>query len=90
MIKIKPAVRSLATPFRMNEGMDEVKVVKKKPEPVDGPLLTERDKIKLERRKRKDDRQREVSFNSLYTHMTHTYISTCIHIGSDDLRTTNR
>ena len=52
----------------MNEGMDEVKVVKKKPEPVDGPLLTERDKIKLERRKRKDDRQREVSFNSLHIH----------------------
>lgn len=62
LIKIKPAVRSLATPFRMNEGMDEVKVVKKKPEPVDGPLLTERDKIKLERRKRKDERQREVQY----------------------------
>lgn len=61
MIKEKPAVRSLATPFRMNEGMEEVKAPKKKPEPVDGPLLTERDKIKLERRKRKDERQREVS-----------------------------
>lgn len=62
LIKIKPAVRSLATPFRMNEGMDEVKAPKKKPEPVDGPLLTERDKIKLERRKRKDERQREVQY----------------------------
>ncbi|GJV49717.1 NIN like protein 7, partial [Tanacetum coccineum] len=39
-------------------GMDEVKVVKKKPEPVDGPLLTEHDRIKLERRKRKDEHQR--------------------------------
>ncbi|GKB62239.1 hypothetical protein Tco_0918425, partial [Tanacetum coccineum] len=58
LIKIEPAVRSLATPFRMNEGMDEVKVVKKKPEPVDGPLLTEHDRIKLERRKRKDEHQR--------------------------------
>lgn len=62
LIKIKPAVRSLATPFRMNEGMDEEKTKKKKPEPVDGPLLTERDKIKLERRKRKDERQREVQY----------------------------
>ncbi|KVH89985.1 ABC transporter F family member 3 [Cynara cardunculus var. scolymus] len=62
LIKIKPAVRSLATPFRMNEGMDEEKAPKKKPEPVDGPLLTERDKIKLERRKRKDERQREVQY----------------------------
>ncbi|XP_076924704.1 ABC transporter F family member 3-like [Bidens hawaiensis] len=62
LIKVKPAVRSLATPFRMNEGMDEVKAPKKKPEPVDGPLLTERDKIKLERRKRKDDRQREMQY----------------------------
>lgn len=44
----------------MNEGMDEEKAPKRKPEPVDGPLLTERDKIKLERRKRKDERQREV------------------------------
>ncbi|KAJ0907059.1 putative ABC transporter, AAA+ ATPase domain, P-loop containing nucleoside triphosphate hydrolase [Helianthus annuus] len=62
LIKEKPAVRSLATPFRMNEGMDEVKTTKKKPEPVDGPLLTERDKIKLERRKRKDERQREMQY----------------------------
>ncbi|KAL8216610.1 hypothetical protein R6Q57_023447 [Mikania cordata] len=62
LIKVKPAVRSLATPFRMNEGMDEVKAKKKKPEPVDGPLLTERDKIKLERRKRKDERQREMQY----------------------------
>nr|XP_043629983.1 ABC transporter F family member 3 [Erigeron canadensis] len=62
LIKIKPAVRSLATPFRMNEGMEEVKAPKKKPEPVDGPLLTERDKIKLERRKRKDERQREMQY----------------------------
>lgn len=40
--------------------MDEEEAPKKKPEPVDGPLLTERDKMKLERRKRKEDRQREV------------------------------
>lgn len=61
MVKTKPTVRSLTTPFRMNEGMEEV-VKKKKPEPVDGPLLTERDKAKIERRKRKDERQREVKY----------------------------
>lgn len=59
-VKEKPTVRSLNAPLRMFDGMDEVEVPKKKPEPVDGPLLTERDKMKLERRKRKDERQREV------------------------------
>lgn len=59
LVKPKPTVRSLATPFRMNEGMEEA-APKKKPEPVDGPLLSERDKMKLERRKRKEERQREV------------------------------
>lgn len=59
MIKVKPAVRSLTAPLRMNEGMEE-DAPKKKPEPTDGPLLTERDKQKMERRKRKDERQREV------------------------------
>lgn len=54
-------MRSLAAPFRMNEGMDDVQAPKKKPEPVDGPLLSERDRLKLERRKRKDERQREVN-----------------------------
>ncbi|GAV68690.1 ABC_tran domain-containing protein/ABC_tran_2 domain-containing protein [Cephalotus follicularis] len=62
LVKEKPTVRSLATPFRMNEGMDEEAAPKKKPEPVDGPLLTERDKMKLERRKRKDERQREQQY----------------------------
>ncbi|XP_048230002.1 ABC transporter F family member 3 isoform X2 [Ricinus communis] len=61
LVKPKPAVRSLTTPFRMNEGMDE-DVPKKKPEVIDGPLLTERDRAKLERRKRKDERQREAQY----------------------------
>lgn len=61
LVKPKPTVRSLATPFRMNEGMEE-EAPKKKPEPVDGPLLSERDKMKLERRKRKEERQREAQF----------------------------
>jgi ATP-binding cassette subfamily F protein 3 len=48
----------------MNEGLDDGEAPKKKPEPVDGPLLSERDKLKIERRKRKDERQREVlNFN---------------------------
>ncbi|CAL0323066.1 unnamed protein product [Lupinus luteus] len=62
LVKAKPAVRSLAVPFRMNEGLDDGEAPKKKPEPVDGPLLSERDKLKLERRKRKDERQREAQY----------------------------
>ena len=61
LVKPKPAVRSLAAPLRMFDGMDEEEVPKKKPEVIDGPLLTERDRIKLERRKRKEERQREVN-----------------------------
>lgn len=60
-MKAQPTVRSLLAPLRMYDGMDEEVAPKKKPEPVDGPLLTERDKMKLERRKRKEDRQREVT-----------------------------
>lgn len=60
LVKTKPTVRSLVTPMRMNEGMDEEEVPKKKPEVTDGPVLTERDRLKLERRKRKEERQREV------------------------------
>lgn len=79
-MKAKPAVRSLVAPFRMNEGMDEGQAPKKKPEPVDGPLLTERDKLKIERRKRKDERQREVlefnysKFHSLFFFFMHIFI----------------
>lgn len=61
-VKEKPTVRSLLAPLRMFDGMDEEVAQKKKPEPVDGPLLTERDKMKLERRKRKEDRQREADY----------------------------
>ena len=64
MVKAKPTVRSLTAPLRMFDGMDEEEAPKKKPEPVDGPLLTERDKMKLERRKRKEERQREVMCNN--------------------------
>lgn len=52
-------MRSLTTPLRMNDGMDE-EAPKKKPEVTDGPLLSERDRIKIERKKRKEERQREV------------------------------
>ncbi|XP_022145934.1 ABC transporter F family member 3 [Momordica charantia] len=62
MVKTKPTMRSLVTPLRMNEGMDEVEVPKKKPEVTDGPVLTERDRAKLERRKRKEERQREAQY----------------------------
>ncbi|KAL2543794.1 ABC transporter F family member 3 [Forsythia ovata] len=64
LVKAKPTVRSLLAPLRMYDGMDEEEAPKKKPEPVDGPLLTERDKMKLERRKRKDERQREAQYQN--------------------------
>lgn len=60
LVKAKPTVRSLATPFRMDDGMDEEVVPKKKQEVFDGPILSERDRAKIERRKRKEERQREV------------------------------
>ncbi|KAL5712991.1 ATP-binding cassette sub- F member 3 [Ranunculus cassubicifolius] len=62
LIKDKPAVRSLATPLRMFDGMDEDAAPKKQPEVIDGPVLSERDRLKLERRKRKEDRQREQQY----------------------------
>ncbi|KAI5655297.1 hypothetical protein M9H77_32484 [Catharanthus roseus] len=62
LVKAKPTVRSLNAPLRMFDGMDEEEAPKKKPEPVDGPLLTERDKMKIERRKRKEERQREAQY----------------------------
>ncbi|GAB4834613.1 ATP-binding cassette sub- F member 3 [Ancistrocladus abbreviatus] len=62
LAKPKPTVRSLAAPLRMFDGMDEEMAPKKKPEPIDGPMLTERDKVKLERRKRKEERLREAQY----------------------------
>ncbi|KAL6591314.1 hypothetical protein ACP70R_049817 [Stipagrostis hirtigluma subsp. patula] len=61
-VKPKQAVRSLVTPLRMNEGMDNDVAPKKQPEVFDGPLLSSRDKAKIERRKRKDERQREAQY----------------------------
>ena len=49
-------------PVRMFDGMDEEVVPKKQVELTDGPLLSERDRLKIERKKRKDERQREVTF----------------------------
>ncbi|XP_073138708.1 ABC transporter F family member 3-like [Henckelia pumila] len=63
--------------------MDEEKEApKKKPEPVDGPLLTEHDKMKIERRKRKEERQREDFLLSFRTHesalfLIFTFFSSC-------------
>ena len=55
-------MRSLAAPVRMDDGMDEGQAPKKKQEAIDGPVLTERDRAKLDRRKRKDERQREQQY----------------------------
>ncbi|RWV94678.1 hypothetical protein GW17_00042761, partial [Ensete ventricosum] len=60
LVKPKLAVRSLAAPLRMYDGMDADETPKKQQEVLDGPMLSERDKAKLERKKRKDERQREV------------------------------
>jgi ATP-binding cassette subfamily F protein 3 len=60
LVKSTPTVRSLATPFRMNEGMDEEQVPKKKPELLEGPSLSERNRRKKDREKRQEERQREV------------------------------
>ena len=60
LVKPKQAVRSLVTPLRMNAGMDDDVAPKKQPEVFEGPLLSSRDKAKIERKKRKDERQREV------------------------------
>ncbi|XP_072993788.1 ABC transporter F family member 3, partial [Typha latifolia] len=62
LVKPKQAVRSLATPLRMFDGMDEEETPKKQTEVLDGPILSERDRAKLERRKRKDERQREAQY----------------------------
>ncbi|XP_078182638.1 general control non-repressible 3 [Carex rostrata] len=61
-VKPKQAVRSLATPLRMYDGMDEEEAPKKKEDIFEGPLLSERDRQKIERRKRKDERQREAEY----------------------------
>lgn len=66
LVKAKPTVRSLAAPLRMFDGMDEEEAPKKKPEVMDGPVLSERDRAKIERRKRKEERQREVKSHPIY------------------------
>ncbi|XP_078440145.1 general control non-repressible 3 [Wolffia australiana] len=62
LVKPKPSVRSLANPLRMFDGMDEEVAPKKQVEVIDGPVLSERDRLKIERKKRKDERQREVQY----------------------------
>ncbi|XP_020582440.1 ABC transporter F family member 3 isoform X1 [Phalaenopsis equestris] len=62
LAKPKLAMRSLATPVRMYEGMDEDTIPKKETESLEGPILSERDRAKIERKKRKEERQREAQF----------------------------
>jgi ATP-binding cassette subfamily F protein 3 len=54
----------------MNAGMEEVKAPKKTEYIFDAPPLSARDKAKIERNKRKEDRQREVSCSLLDCQMT--------------------
>ncbi|CAA7399078.1 unnamed protein product [Spirodela intermedia] len=62
LMKPKQTVRSLANPVRMFDGMDEDQTPKKQVEVLDGPVLSERDRAKLERKKRKEERQREAQY----------------------------
>ncbi|EEE58090.1 ABC transporter F family member 3 [Oryza sativa Japonica Group] len=64
LVKPKQAMRSLVTPLRMNEGMDDKVAPKKQADVFDGPLLSSRDKAKIERKKRKDERQREAQYQT--------------------------
>ncbi|XP_039133293.1 uncharacterized protein LOC120270360 [Dioscorea cayenensis subsp. rotundata] len=56
LVKPKEAMRSLGTSLWMFDVMDDGEPVKKKVELLDGPVLTERDGVKLKRRKRKEER----------------------------------
>ncbi|KAI3867253.1 hypothetical protein MKW98_001687 [Papaver atlanticum] len=57
LVKPKLAVRRLATPLWMFDGMDQDAVPRKQPEVLlQGPALIECDRAKLERKKRKDER----------------------------------
>uniref|UniRef100_A0A0E0CTE4 ABC transporter domain-containing protein n=1 Tax=Oryza meridionalis TaxID=40149 RepID=A0A0E0CTE4_9ORYZ len=64
LVKPKQAMRSLVTPLRMNQGMDDKVAPKKQADVFDGPLLSSRDKAKIERKKRKDERQREAQYQT--------------------------
>eukprot|EP00252_Welwitschia_mirabilis_P013965 TRINITY_DN30967_c0_g1_i1.p1 TRINITY_DN30967_c0_g1~~TRINITY_DN30967_c0_g1_i1.p1 ORF type:complete len:725 (-),score=175.34 TRINITY_DN30967_c0_g1_i1:192-2366(-) len=61
-IQHKEVVRSLTTPLRMYDGLYEEEAPRKKVEENDGPPLSERDRAKIERRKRKEERQREMAY----------------------------
>ncbi|KAJ3695225.1 hypothetical protein LUZ60_000602 [Juncus effusus] len=70
LIKPKQAVRSLAAPVRMYDGLDEEEAAPKKPPPeVFETVLSERDKQKIERRKRKEERAREADYQLHLAHM---------------------
>uniref|UniRef100_A0A0D9VM95 Uncharacterized protein n=1 Tax=Leersia perrieri TaxID=77586 RepID=A0A0D9VM95_9ORYZ len=58
LVKPKQTMRSLLTPLRMNKGMDEKVAPKKQADVFERPLLSSCDKAKIERKKRKDERQR--------------------------------
>lgn len=57
---VAPEVRHLNAPMRMGEGMPEEEEPSQPEEEVEQYFMSERDLAKLERRKRKDDRARQV------------------------------
>lgn len=78
LAKPKLSVRSLATPVRMYEGMDEDVIPKKETEVLEGPVLSERDRAKMERRKRKEERQREVCALNIYIYTSLNHSHDCL------------
>eukprot|EP00250_Pteridium_aquilinum_P019406 c24419_g1_i1 orf=140-2392(+) len=61
----KEGFRSLATPVRMSDGLYEEELPVKVDQVEDVPFyLSERDKAKIERKKRKDDRQRQAQYEA--------------------------
>lgn len=64
-VAYKEGFRSLATPVRMSDGLHQEEPSVKVDQVEDVPFyLSERDKAKIERKKRKDDRQRQAQYEA--------------------------
>ena len=64
-VAYKDGFRSLSAPVRMSDGLHEEEQPVKADHDEDSPFyLSERDKAKIERKKRKDDRQRHAQYEA--------------------------
>ncbi|GLJ41053.1 hypothetical protein SUGI_0849910 [Cryptomeria japonica] len=83
----KEVVRSLRTPVRMYDGLRQDESPPKVVDTQDGPPMSEHDRAKIERRKRKEDRQREAAYQSHLEEMKATMEGmpvACVHHGTGD------